>query len=59
MTQPAAENPLNQRLEGPAPVLDVAKDLVRRSVFIAPVAIVLGSVFWLSLIHISEPTRPY
>ena len=46
MTQPAADNPLNQRLEGPAPVLDVAKDLVRRSVFIAPVAIVLGSVFW-------------
>lgn len=46
MTNAAAENPLHQRLDGPAPVLDVAKDLVRRSTLVAPVAIVLGAVFW-------------
>jgi len=41
-------NPLTQRLEGPAPVMEVAKDLVRRTALIAPVLIVIGAVFWQS-----------
>lgn len=39
-------NAAMQRLEGPAPVIDIAKDLVRRALLIAPVAIVIGAVFW-------------
>jgi len=39
-------NPLMQRLEGPAPVMEVAKDLVRRLVLTAPVFIVVGAIFW-------------
>ncbi len=43
-----AENPLTQRLEGPAPVLEVARDLVRRTALLAPVAIVIGALIWQS-----------
>ena len=39
-------DPLTQRLEGPAPVLEIARDLVRRGTIIAPVAIIFGAVFW-------------
>ncbi len=39
-------DPLTQRLEGPAPVLEVARDLVRRGALIAPIAIVIGALFW-------------
>ena len=39
-------DPMLQRLEGPAPVMEVAKDLVRRGLLIAPVAIVIGAIFW-------------
>ena len=48
MTQPSNEfaNPLNQSLEGPAPVMDVAKDLVKRVLLVGPVLIVIGAVFW-------------
>ena len=41
-----ANNPLMQRLEGPAPVVEVAKDIVRRTALIAPVLIGVGAVFW-------------
>ena len=34
------------RLVGPAPVLEVARDLVRRLVLIGPAMIVIGAVFW-------------
>ncbi len=39
-------NPLTQRLDGPAPVMEVAKDLVRRIAMTAPIFIVVGAVFW-------------
>lgn len=41
-------NPLTQRLEGPAPVMEVAKDLIRRTALVAPVLIVIGAIFWQS-----------
>ncbi len=41
-----ADNPLTQRLEGPAPVMEVAKDLVRRTALLAPVAIAVGALIW-------------
>lgn len=41
-----APNPLVQRMEGPSPAVEVAKDIARRGVIIAPAAIILGSVFW-------------
>ena len=39
-------NALAQRLEGPAPVMEIAKDLVRRGLLVAPVAIVIGATIW-------------
>ena len=39
-------DPLLHRLEGPAPVMEVALDIARRGALVAPVAIVLGAVFW-------------
>lgn len=41
-----ADNPLTQRLEGPAPVMNVARDLARRTALVAPALIVLGAVIW-------------
>ncbi|RMH74238.1 MAG: ATP synthase subunit I [Actinomyces sp.] len=38
-----APNPLTSRLEGPSPAIEVARDLVRRGVYLAPVAIGLGA----------------
>jgi len=35
-----------QSLEGPAPVMDVAKDLVKRVLFAGPVLIAIGALFW-------------
>lgn len=56
MTQPASNNheigtdetnnALHGRIEGPAPVMDVARDLARRTVLLAPVLVVIGAVFW-------------
>ena len=38
-------NALTQRLEGPAPALEVARDMARRAVWLIPATIVLGG-FW-------------
>ncbi len=35
-----------QRLDGPAPVMEVALDIARRGAIVAPVAIVVGAVIW-------------
>ena len=34
------------RLDGPAPVMEVAKDLVKRVVLLGPVLVVIGAIFW-------------
>jgi hypothetical protein len=34
------------RFDGPSPAMQVARDLVKRSVYIAPIAVALGAVFW-------------
>lgn len=39
-------NVLAQRMEGPSPAVAVARDLARHGVMIAPVAVILGAVFW-------------
>ena len=39
-------NVLAQRMEGPSPAVAVARDLARHGVMVAPVAILLGAVFW-------------
>lgn len=39
-------DPNTYRLEGPAPVMEVAKDLVRRVVLVAPVLLIVGAIFW-------------
>ena len=46
MHQVDPTNPLTQRLEGPAPVMEVARDLVKRVVLLGPVFIVAGAIFW-------------
>lgn len=45
-TAAAHPNPLLQRLEGPAPAMEVALDIVRRSVWLVPVAALFGVAFW-------------
>lgn len=45
---PIKPGAMQHRLEGPAPVMDVARDLARRTALVAPVLIVLGAVFWQS-----------
>ena len=42
----APSNPLSMRMEGPSPAIEVAKDLARRGVIIAPVAIMCGAAIW-------------
>ena len=39
-------NPLTGRLEGPAPVMEVAKDLVRRVALVGPAFVIIGAIFW-------------
>lgn len=39
-------NPLMGRLEGPAPAMEVAVDIVRRSVWLVPVVALFGLAFW-------------
>lgn len=39
-------NPLMERIEGPAPVMEVMRDILKRSVLVAPVFIVIGAIFW-------------
>lgn len=37
---------LTSRYEGPSPALQIAGDLVRRGIYIAPIAICIGAVGW-------------
>ena len=46
MSATMTADPLQQRLEGPAPVAEVAIDLIKRGLIIAPAIAILGSVFW-------------
>lgn len=39
-------SPLATRLEGPAPEVEVTKDMVRRGVFVAPVLIAICAAIW-------------
>ena len=48
MKRPVEHDPNTLRLEGPAPVVDIAKDLVKRGVILAPIGIVIGAVLWQS-----------
>ena len=41
-----AANPLLTKLEGPAPAMEIALDLVKRSVWITPIVLIFGGVFW-------------
>jgi hypothetical protein len=34
------------RHDGPSPALQVARDLVKRGAYIAPIAVALGAIFW-------------
>lgn len=45
MTTPAP-NALFERMEGPSPAIAVGRDLARRGVMVAPVAIMVGAIFW-------------
>ncbi len=42
----APVNPLAMSMQGPSPAVQVAKDLARRGVMIAPVAVMIGAAFW-------------
>lgn len=35
-----------QRYEGPAPAVEIARDLVKRGAVIAPILVVIGGIFW-------------
>jgi len=39
-------SPLTTRLEGPAPEVEVTKDMVRRGLFVAPVLIAICAAIW-------------
>lgn len=39
-------NPLAMAMEGPSPAVQVAKDLARRGVMVAPIAVMVGAAFW-------------
>jgi F0F1-type ATP synthase assembly protein I len=41
-----ASNPLTTRLEGPAPAMEVALDLVKRSLWVLPLVVGLGFAGW-------------
>jgi hypothetical protein len=34
------------RHDGPSPAVQVARDIVKRGIYIAPIAVVVGAVFW-------------
>ncbi len=46
MTAPAAPSPLATRDLGPAPEPEIIRDLVRRGLYVTPVALVVGFVGW-------------
>ncbi|MEE9415564.1 MAG: ATP synthase subunit I [Acidimicrobiales bacterium] len=39
-------DPLTQSLQGPQPAIEIARDLARRGVLIAPVIVGIGAAFW-------------
>lgn len=43
---PAVDGMLGPRLEGPSPAMAVAVDIVRRSVWVIPVAVIVSAAFW-------------
>ena len=45
MSAPAA-NPLVQRLDGPSPAMEVARDLARRSLWMLPAIVVFCAIGW-------------
>ncbi len=45
MSQPI-HNPLMERIEGPAPVMEVMRDLLKRTALVAPIFIGVGALFW-------------
>ncbi|MGD9999807.1 MAG: ATP synthase subunit I [Ilumatobacteraceae bacterium] len=46
--RPAAQgpNPFATRLEGPAPEVDISKDMIRRGAIVAPVLVAICGVIW-------------
>lgn len=48
MKRPVEHDPNTLRLEGPAPVMEVVVDLLKRGAVLAPVAIVAGALIWQS-----------
>lgn len=46
MKRPVEHDPNTLRMEESGPVLEVARDLVKRGALIAPIAIAAGAVFW-------------
>ncbi len=42
----APGNPLTMSMQGPSPAVQVAKDLARRGVMIAPIAVMIGAAIW-------------
>ncbi len=43
---PVAEGMLGPRLDGPSPAMAVAVDIVKRSIWVVPVAVILSAAFW-------------
>jgi hypothetical protein len=42
----SADAPSTGRIDGPAPVMGVARDLARRSLWLLPLLVVLAAMFW-------------
>ncbi|MCX6525220.1 MAG: ATP synthase subunit I, partial [Actinobacteria bacterium] len=39
-------DPMNIRIEGPSPAMQVAVDLARKSVWLIPVVVIISAAFW-------------
>jgi hypothetical protein len=46
VSRPVDLNLMSTRLEGPAPEVDVSRDLIKRGLIVAPVLIALSGVIW-------------
>lgn len=46
MKRPVEHDPNLLKADGPTPVMDVARDLVKRGVIIAPISIMIGAAIW-------------
>ncbi len=46
MKRPVEHDPNMLKADGPTPVMDVARDLVKRGVIIAPISIAIGAFIW-------------